>query len=72
MKFTSTQDYRIDKFFKYASLRIIDQKGVVVQEAQLKVEQDQILLPISLVPSSYRCEVLIDGISYRSTQLIIK
>jgi len=67
-----TIDYRIDIAFDQALVRIIDQKGVVVQESVLKQQRDQVLLPLDLIPSSYRCEILIDGISYRSTQLIIK
>ena len=67
-----TIDYRIDRTFEKALLRIIDQKGVVLKEIALMAERNQILMPLDLIPSSYRCELLVDGASYRSAQLVIK
>ncbi len=67
-----TVEYRIDKAFKKASLRMVDSKGVVVYTAEVFRSSDQFLIALNLESANYQCELIVDGVSYRTTQFNVR
>jgi len=67
-----TVDYRIDKAFNQGEMRISNQLGQVLMRKPIRKEQDQVIVRHGLEPGFYLLELNIDGISYRSSSIVIQ